>query len=78
LDGDTPASPGDKLIAGAKEVGQIASSVFSIALHRPIALGYINKDSWTPGTKLTVGHDGGDFAATVTVRPIVAAAQPGP
>ncbi|HYJ17024.1 MAG TPA: aminomethyltransferase family protein [Candidatus Limnocylindria bacterium] len=78
LDGDTPASPGDKLSAGAKEVGQITSSVASIALHQPIALGYVNRDCWTPGTKLTVHHDGGDFGATVTARPIVAPAQPGP
>ena len=78
LDGDIPASPGDKLSAGAKEVGQIASSVASIALHRPIALGYVNKDCWAPGTKLTVHHDGGDFGATVSAKPIVAAAQPSP
>ena len=58
--------PGDKLSAGGKEVGKITSSVASIALQKPIALGYVNKDFWTPGTKLSVHHDGSEFGATVT------------
>jgi folate-binding protein YgfZ len=78
IDGSTPASCGDKISAGGKEVGQITSSVFSFALHRPIALAYVNRDFWSPGTTLTVGHGGSEFAATVTARPVVAAARPGP
>lgn len=78
LDGNTPASPGDKIGAGDKEVGQITSSAASIALQRPIALGYLNKDFWTPGAQLTVRHGGGEIGATVTLRPIVPAAHPAP
>ena len=78
LDGNTPASSGDKISAGNKEVGQITSSVLSFALHRPIALAYVNKDFWSAGTKLTVSHGGSEFAATLTTRPIVPAAYPGP
>ena len=72
------ASPGDKLSAGGKEIGQITSSVASIALQKPIALGYVNKDFWTPGTKLSVHHDGSEFGATVSTRPIVTTRHPAP
>ena len=78
VEGDTPASPGDKLSAGGKEIGQITSSVASIALQKPIALGYVNKDFWTPGTKLSVHHDGSEFGATVSTRPIVTTRHPAP
>ena len=72
LDGDKPANPGDTLTANTKDVGQITSSVESIALQRPIALGYINKEFWAPGTTLSVRQIGGsETAATVTARPIV-------
>ena len=78
LDGNTPARPGDKLSAGDKEVGQITSSVASIALRRPIALGYVNKDFWAPGTKLSVYRSGSEIGATVAARPIVAIPYPAP
>jgi len=78
LDGDSPASRGDKLTAADKEVGQITSSVASFALSQPIALGYVNRDFSAPGTRLTVCHGGGECTATVTTRPIVAAGDPSP
>jgi aminomethyltransferase len=78
LDGDMPARPGDNLSARDKEVGQITSSVASIALQRPIALGYVNKDFWLPGTKLTVHRNGSEIDATVAPRPIVAIRHPAP
>lgn len=78
LDGNTPADSGDKLSAGDREVGQITSSLASIALRRPIALGYVNKEFWAPGTKLSVHHSGGEIVATVTSRPIVATGRPAP
>jgi len=78
LDGNTLARSGDKLIAGDKEVGRITSSVASIALQRPIALGYVNKEYWAPGTKLTVQLSGGEINATVAPRPIVASRRPAP
>lgn len=71
LDGKEPASAGDKLSAGDKEVGQITSSVASPALERAIALAYVNKDFAAAGTKLILRHDGKDLDATVTTRPIV-------
>jgi aminomethyltransferase len=78
LDGNTPAASGDKLYAGDKEVGQITSSVTSLALRRPIALGYVNKEFWAPGTKLSVRIGGSAVGATVAARPIVAIRYTGP
>jgi folate-binding protein YgfZ len=71
LDGDTPAIAGDAILAGDHEVGRITSSVASLALNRPIALGYIHKDFWSPGTGLTVRHGASSIAATVNQLPFV-------
>ena len=73
LDGNQPARPGDSILASDKEVGKITTSVNSPALKRPIALGYIQKDFWSPNTALTVQSQGGPIAAKVTVLPFVAA-----
>ena len=51
LDGNTPAASGDKIQAGDKEVGRITSSVASLALNRPIALGYVQQGF------LVAGHE---------------------
>lgn len=71
LDGSAPASPGDKIVAGGKEVGYITSAVLSIALRRPIALGYVHKDFWTDGTRLSITHANTALSATVAPRPVV-------
>ena len=71
LDGDTPANSGDAIIAGVKEVGQITSSVFSFTLNQAIALGYVHKDYWAPGTKLSVRQRHASSAATVASLPFL-------
>jgi folate-binding protein YgfZ len=72
LDGDTPADAGDAILAGDHEVGKVTSSVASLALHRPIALGYIHKDFWSPETSLAVRHESSSIAAKLTPLPFVA------
>jgi folate-binding protein YgfZ len=72
LDGDTPANAGDAILAGDHEVGRITSSVASLALNRPIALGYIHKDFWSPETSLAVRHESSSIAAQLTPLPFVA------
>lgn len=72
LDGNTPANAGDSILAGDHEVGKITSSVASIALNRPIALGYIHKDFWSPETSLAVRHESSSIAAKLTPLPFVA------
>src|SRR5262245_5107738 len=50
------ASPGDVIAFTDRPVGTITSSVHSPALGRPIALGYVHKECWSPDTRLTVKH----------------------
>ena len=76
LDGNTPANAGDAILAGDHEVGKITSSVASLALNRPIALGYIHKDFWLPGTKLSVRRESSSIDATVNALPFVAPSNP--
>jgi len=69
LEGQHPAQPGDPLRANGKEVGHITSSVLSPRFKRPIALGYLNKDFWRPGTELAVARSDGTVRATVSALP---------
>jgi folate-binding protein YgfZ len=76
LDGNTPANSGDAIVTAGNQVGKITSSVASIALNRPIALGYIHRDFWLPGTALSIPRDDGALKATVTTLPFVAPPHP--
>jgi len=77
LDGPEPARAGESILAGDKEVGAITSSVNSPALGRPIALGYVHRDAWAPGTKLVVKHAGTVIPATVIELPFIGPKQQG-
>ena len=72
LDGDEPANAGDKILAQERSVGEITSSVVSLALNRPIAMGYIHKDHCAPDTCLEVRHESSVYSATVVSMPFVA------
>jgi folate-binding protein YgfZ len=66
LDGDAPAAAGAKLSSPAKpEAGWITSSVHSRRFGKILALGYVHRTLWEPGTALTVA-DG----RTATVAPL--------
>lgn len=67
LGGDGPAPQGSKLLREGKEVGVISSSVFSPRLG-PIALGYVRRGSWEPGTRLEV--EGTGRTAEVVALPV--------
>jgi folate-binding protein YgfZ len=58
LSGEGPAPAGSKLFRDGKEVGVTASSVVSPALGKPIALAYVRRGSWEPGTLLEVDVGG--------------------
>ncbi len=72
LEGNIPADASDPIIAGGNEVGKITSSVASFALSRPIALGYLNRRFWEPGSKLTVRHQNLEIEADVAALPFTA------
>ena len=69
LDGALPPA-GAKLLRDGKEVGVITTAVESPTLGRAIALGYLRREHWQPGTRLEV--EGGATAAVAElpfVRP---------
>jgi folate-binding protein YgfZ len=67
LDGDAVPAAGVPVKHGDKDVGAITSAVRSSALHRPIALAYLQRDALEPGTAVTVGGTN----AVVTALPFV-------
>jgi folate-binding protein YgfZ len=54
LDGDAVPERGSIVKSDQKDVGEITSSVRSIALDKPIALGYLQRDFLAPGTQVSV------------------------
>ena len=67
LDGDAPADAGAKLSSASKpDAGWITSSARSRRLGKTLALAYVHRTLWAPGTKLTVA-DG--RTATVAALP---------
>ena len=54
LDGDRVPAHGDAITAGNKEIGRVTSAVRSIALGKVIALGYVRREHFEPGSAVTV------------------------
>jgi glycine cleavage system T protein len=71
LDGPVPAAHGDVIRAGEKQIGTITSSTCSPKLARAIALGYVHRDYWDAGTRLTIDHDNASLGAQVSDLPFV-------
>jgi folate-binding protein YgfZ len=68
LAGATPASHQAPISSGDREVGQVTSSVFSPAVGRAIALGYVARDFVEPGTRVAVSGS----EAVISALPFVA------
>jgi len=71
LDGDRVPAAGAAVVAEDKEIGRITSSVRSIALGRPIALGYVRREHFAPGTAVTVRDGDASLHAQVAELPFV-------
>ncbi len=69
LNGDRVPEAGDKVIQGDKEVGWTTSAALSPALGRPIALGYVRRECYDPGSKVTVRTAGHAVDAEVVALP---------
>lgn len=69
IEGDKPPNAGARVQADGKDVGQITSAEFSPVQQRVVALAYVNKDSWTPATRLIVRQDNVEIPCTVVTRP---------
>jgi folate-binding protein YgfZ len=69
VEGETPAAAGAKLAAPSKpEAGFVTSSARSRRLGKTLALGYVHRTLWDPGTQLVL-DDG--RTATVAALPFV-------
>lgn len=76
IEGDRVPDQGAQVAVEGKEVGRVTSAVRSHALGRPIALGYIRREHFEPGTAVTVVDGAGEQPARVAALPFVASAQP--
>jgi folate-binding protein YgfZ len=81
IEGERVPEPGARLVAeGARaggdgsDIGRVTSAVRSIALGRPIALGYVRREHFEPGTAVTVADGAGAQPARVSALPFVAGA----
>jgi folate-binding protein YgfZ len=71
LDGETVPSPGDTILAADKDIGRITSAVRSVALGRPIALGYVRREHFEPGSAVAVKSGEGLVSGHVSDLPFV-------
>jgi len=69
--GDGPFKRGTPVQADGRQIGEVTSATWSVALQRPIALAYVHRDFVAPGTHVTV--DGAD--ADVNTLPFVRTPQ---
>ena len=71
LEGERVPSPGDVVIAEDKEVGRLTSAVRSIALGRPIGLGYVRREHFEPGAPVSLKMGESLVPARVSALPFV-------
>jgi aminomethyltransferase len=64
---------GDKLVAGGKEVGYVASTIHSPTLNANIALAYVRREHNKIGTELMVKTATGELPAKVVELPFFSA-----
>jgi folate-binding protein YgfZ len=74
LDGERVPSRGDAIVAADTEVGRVTSAVLSLALGKPVALGYVRREHFEPGTALSVRIGDTRVNARVAELPFVKAA----
>jgi folate-binding protein YgfZ len=72
LEGDRVPGQGARVTAEGKDIGRVTSAVRSLALGRPIALGYVRREHFEPGTAVAVVDAAGEQAARVAALPFVA------
>ncbi len=59
MEGETLPERGDGVFHGKKKIGSVTSSVFSPALNRPVALGYIRREFKESGTGVSIETEDG-------------------
>ncbi len=72
VEGDQVPEPGDPIVSDGENLGRVTSACDSPTLRRPIALGYVKRGFYEPGTAVTIVRGNARLNATVTTRPLVA------
>lgn len=54
---------------GEKEVGYVTTSLFSSGLNRPVALGFVSRSAYAPGTEVEIRSGGKKLEATIVDLP---------
>ncbi|HET7873950.1 MAG TPA: aminomethyltransferase family protein [Methylomirabilota bacterium] len=74
LEGDRVPGFNARVAADGKEVGRITSAVRSPAVGKPIALGYVRREHFEPGSAVTVEDGDRPLQARVSALPFIPAA----
>ena len=69
LSSGEPAQGADKIFRNGKEVGWVTDSAYSPRLRQAIALAYVRREAWDPGTTVAVESQGARTDAEVTQHP---------
>jgi folate-binding protein YgfZ len=73
-------SPGSAIRAEGREIGRVTSAVWSPAMQRSIAMGYVHRDFVSPNTTVGIVHGEQELGAVVATLPFLgvtaAAADP--
>ena len=72
LEGERVPASGARVHAEDKEIGRITSAARSFAVGRPIALGYVRREHFAPGSAVTVVDGDASVVARVSELPFVA------
>ncbi len=75
VSGEVVPRRGAAIFAGDRTAGSITSAVRSPALGRIIALGYLRKEYWEPGTPLRITAEGQSLEAQVSPLPFIASGE---
>ena len=70
IEGDALPARGTPIMREGKKVGRVSTALVSLALGKPIALGYLRRELQEPGTRILVGEEPGT-PLQVTALPFV-------
>lgn len=78
-EGSLAPDANEAILKDGQPVGKITSACVSPALSKPIAMGYVKRPFYEPGTRLEILHEGHRLLATVVKLPFVkSTVHPGP
>ncbi|MGE5218967.1 MAG: aminomethyltransferase family protein [Chloroflexota bacterium] len=75
LEGNAAVAAGDKIAVEHKEIGFVTSSVVSPELGRVVALGYVAREHWDPGTEVSIEAKELRRRAIVTALPFLSSSS---